>query len=98
MNTCAFGLTLHRESKKREFIVKKKLVDHKPLNVFLEIFSKDFGKHIFKESMKFSHKKNIFSLMRTPEDMQTDIGVPTALHVAIQNVVLNAARKDHLDP
>ena len=41
------------------------------------------------------------SLMKTPEDIQTDSSVPTVSHAerpsAIQNEILNVARKDRFD-
>lgn len=51
-------LDLHSiESKKKESI-SNKLVNHEPVDMFLEIFSEDLLKHIVEESIKYAHQKN----------------------------------------
>ncbi|GFX53545.1 hypothetical protein TNCV_4653311 [Trichonephila clavipes] len=49
--------------------------------------SKDLLKHIVKDSTKYPKQKNRFSLMRIPEEIQTDICVPTVLNAGISSAI-----------
>ncbi|GFT01255.1 hypothetical protein TNCV_2661921 [Trichonephila clavipes] len=61
--------------------------DENLIDVFLEILSKDLLKHIVKDSIKYPKQKNRFSLMRIPEEIQTDICVPTVLNAGISSAI-----------